>query len=148
MGTRRVLVVDDDPEIREMLQTILTQEGYTVAAMDGGDATGTPVVDRVRRFKPDVVLLDVMMRPRDGWTVLGHLRQYHPQLAVIMLSAWLPVQDRVPLRDMARMLGARTWVPKPFDWDELKSAIDNPPPGLPPAAVNPVGAPPDGASEA
>jgi DNA-binding response OmpR family regulator len=137
-----VLVVDDDPDIREMLTTILGGEGYVVEAMDGGHNGERPVVARVRTFAPDVILLDVMMRPRDGWAVLAELREHCPRVPVIMLSAWLPAQDRVPLRDMARMLGASDWCSKPFQWDELKALIDNPPPRLPAAAVNPSGAPP------
>src|SRR3954452_4264021 len=113
MGAGRVLVVDDDDVIRQLITVNLELEGFEVIpAMDGQDA-----LDKVKEARPDVVTLDVMMPRIDGWEAAARLRQ-DPETAhirVILLSA------RAQEADIQRgeKIGVDAYLTKPFDPDEL-----------------------------
>lgn len=69
-GLRKILLVEDNPELRTMYQTFLELNGYTVGiAIDGEDG-----LDKARQFKPDLIFLDIMMPKKDGFEVLKILR--------------------------------------------------------------------------
>lgn len=69
-GLRKILLVEDNPELRKMYETFLTLNGYTIAtAIDGEDG-----IAKAREFKPDLVFLDIMMPKKDGFEVLKILR--------------------------------------------------------------------------
>ena len=78
----RVLVVDDESSIRESLRLVLRRE-YEVLTADGG----RDALAKVGPFKPDLILLDVMMPEMDGLAVLERLKELHPDPVVIMLTA-------------------------------------------------------------
>jgi DNA-binding response OmpR family regulator len=79
----RVLVVDDDPEIADTMAEVLDFEGYSVAiARDGGQA-----MDRIPKFVPDVILLDLMMPLMTGFEVLERLREQRNTTPVVVVSA-------------------------------------------------------------
>lgn len=107
---RRVVVIDDDPSIREVAVLSLSAvAGYE--AYGAGD--GTEGVDLVRRVRPDAVLLDVMMPSADGPTVLARLREADgvSEVPVVFLTA------KVGAADISRLdgLGAAAVITKPFD---------------------------------
>lgn len=108
-----ILVIEDEPEIRELLRTNLEVRGFGVEeAADGAEA-----IDKLFDSKPDVVLLDLMMPEIDGFDVLEFIRgrpesQYIP---VILLTALSEEADRI--RGLS--LGAQDYVVKPFSIDEL-----------------------------
>ncbi len=105
---KRVLVVDDDSSIRELLHAALLEEGYEVVpATDGQDALSI-----IERWKPDVIVLDLMMPVMDGWTFARRLRERY-DIPIVALSA---VTD---LARHAKGLGARDVIAKPFDLDSL-----------------------------
>ncbi len=105
---KRVLVVDDDASIRELLSTALEDDGYEVVpATNGEDALS--VVDR---WRPDVIVLDLMMPVMDGWTFAKRLRE-HDEIPIVVLSA---VND---VNRHAKSIGAAAVVGKPFDLDQL-----------------------------
>lgn len=113
----RVLVVDDDPVIRNLLQVNLELEGYQAClAVDGADA-----LDQISTAHPDLVLLDVMMPGVDGWEVARRLKAEGATAAipVVMLTA------RAMHTDVARGtdLGVDAYVTKPFDPEELLALI-------------------------
>jgi DNA-binding response OmpR family regulator len=114
MTSRRILIVDDEPELRSMLRQYLTREGFDVAeAIAGSDA-----VDMVERTHPDLVLLDVGLPDIDGFEVLRRLRS-DSDIPVIMLTARDDEIDRV----VGLSVGADDYVVKPFSPRELVARI-------------------------
>ena len=116
-GAGRVLVVDDDDVIRQLITVNLELEGFEVVpAVDGQDA-----LDKVKDAQPDVVTLDVMMPRVDGWEAAARLRE-DPETAhikVILLSA------RAQESDIQRgeRIGVDAYLTKPFDPDELIDVV-------------------------
>jgi len=107
----RVLVVDDESDIRQAMAEILADEGYQVA--DAGD--GAEALAKVRAFHPEVVLLDLMMPGMSGWDFLRAARG-DPELSsipVIVLSAL----------GGERAIEAQAFIEKPFDLDTLLRAV-------------------------
>lgn len=114
MNPTRVLVVDDEPKIREMLSRYLSADGFEVTeASDGDDALG--LVEKVR---PDVVILDVRLPRRDGFEVLAELRRTSSAY-VIMLTARAEEVDRL----LGLSLGADDYVTKPFSPREVVARV-------------------------
>lgn len=92
---RTVLVVDDDPLVIEILQTVLNLEEFEVTtASDGATA-----LERVGERRPDVVVLDVMMPGLDGFEVCRRLKADHPSLPVVLLTARNSEADRAEAQD-------------------------------------------------
>jgi two-component system, chemotaxis family, chemotaxis protein CheY len=105
---KRVLVVDDDASIRELLSTALEDDGYEVVpATNGQDALSV-----CERWRPDVIVLDLMMPIMDGWTFAKRLRE-RASIPIVVLSA---VND---IARHAKSVGATDVVGKPFDLDQL-----------------------------
>lgn len=117
MPAVHVLIADDDPLLRDLLQHKLTAAGYAVdVAEDGGQA-----LDLCRRQRPDLVVLDAMMPIADGFEVLRRLKA-DPEtsnLPIIMLTALRREEDIVG----ALKLGAADYMVKPFIPDELVARI-------------------------
>jgi DNA-binding response OmpR family regulator len=108
----KVLVVDDDLNISELLRLYFENEGYQVkTANDGAEG-----VNAFKMFEPDLVLLDVMMPKKDGWQVLREIREMSSK-PVIMITAKGEVFDKV----LGLELGADDFVVKPFDMKELSA---------------------------
>ncbi|MEO5877199.1 MAG: response regulator transcription factor [Streptosporangiaceae bacterium] len=110
-----ILVVDDEPAVRESLVSSLIFEGYQVSeASDGLEA-----LEQVDKADPDLVVLDVLMPRMDGLTACRRLRTQGDNLPVLMLTARDMVGDRVTGLDA----GADDYLVKPFDLDELLARI-------------------------
>ena len=112
-----VLVVDDEPQVVWMLRFSLEAEGYqTLAARDGRAA-----LDEIRRHRPPLMLLDIMMPVMDGWSVLEEIgtlpEEERPR--VVVVSARTSMRDR----DKATELGADAFVAKPFNIDDLLAVL-------------------------
>jgi DNA-binding response OmpR family regulator len=114
-GKPKVVVVDDERSIRELLELGLAREGYVVrSAADGAQA-----LTLVAEWCPDVIVLDVMMPKIDGFALLPMLRR-RTQAPIIMLTARGDIADRVAgLRG-----GADDYLAKPFDLEELLARLD------------------------
>lgn len=110
----KILVVDDDRNICEMLTLYLTKEGYQVESANDGEEG----VDLFRTYEPDLVLLDIMLPKRDGWGVCREIRELSDK-PVIMITAKGEVYDKV----FGLELGADDFVVKPFDMKELVARI-------------------------
>lgn len=106
----KILIVDDDPHIRELVVLILRNEGFTlVEAIDGLDA-----LDQLASFKADLVILDVMMPKMDGWELCRQLRAVY-DIPLLMLTAKGETSQKVKGFE----LGADDYLVKPFDPPEL-----------------------------
>ncbi|MFF5207394.1 response regulator transcription factor [Streptosporangium sp. NPDC000396] len=113
--TARVLVVDDEPALREALQSSLEFEGYRVGLAPDGQAA----LEALGREPYDLVLLDVMMPRLDGLTACRRLRAAGNHVPVLMLTARDAVGDRVSGLDA----GADDYLVKPFELDELLARV-------------------------
>jgi two-component system response regulator MprA len=112
---RRVLVVDDDPPLRRMLQRTLTAEGFEVTvAGDGGAA-----LVAAERSAPDLIVLDVAMPVLDGLAVCRRLRAKGLPTPILMLTA----RDAVPDRVSGLEAGADDYLVKPFAVEELVARL-------------------------
>jgi CheY-like chemotaxis protein len=116
-GLGRVLVVDDDEVIRQLIAVNLTLEGFDVAtAIDGQDC-----LDKVQAIAPDVITLDVMMPRLDGWETAIQLRKI-PETAhikVVLITARAQEDDIT----RGRGVGADAYLTKPFDPGEMIRVI-------------------------
>lgn len=113
MGTK-ILVVDDDPNICDMLRLYLENEGYEVkTASDGAEG-----VTHFKLYEPDLVLLDIMLPKKDGWQVCREIREVSSR-PIIMLTAKGEVFDKV----LGLELGADDFIVKPFEMKELSARI-------------------------
>jgi two-component system response regulator MprA len=113
--TQRILVAEDDHEIRQALNRILTYEGYDVVMANDGAAA----LAAVGEHEPDAILLDVMMPFVDGIGVCRRLRERGDRTPVLMLTARHELSDRVAGLDA----GADDYVTKPFELDELLARV-------------------------
>ncbi len=112
----RVLVVDDEPDITDVLSRMLQAEGWSVATA----GTGAAALERAREFVPDAVVLDVMLPDRDGFTVLRALRDLLPEVCVLFLTARDAVEDRV----VGITVGGDDYVTKPFSLEEVLARLN------------------------
>ncbi len=114
MSAEKILVVDDDNNICELLRLYLEKDGYIVSiANDGGNAVKT-----FGDFNPDLVLLDIMLPVLDGWQVCREIRKTS-ETPIIMLTAKGETFDKV----LGLELGADDYVVKPFDTKEVVARV-------------------------
>ena len=114
MANEKILVVDDDKNICELLRLYLVKEGFAVTlAHDGKTA-----LQEFDKIHPDMVLLDVMMPDMDGWEVCRRIRQEH-KTPIIMLTAKGETYDKV----LGLELGADDYIVKPFETKEVTARI-------------------------
>ncbi|MGW6397434.1 response regulator transcription factor [Streptomyces sp. NPDC055134] len=112
---QRILIVDDEPAVREALRRSLAFEGYgTEVAVDGADA-----LDKAAAYQPDLVVLDIQMPRMDGLTAARRLRAGGSRTPILMLTARDTVGDRVTGLDA----GADDYLVKPFELDELFARV-------------------------
>ena len=114
-GSHTVLVVDDDPGHRGMLEALLGRWGLAVTS--AGD--GKEAVARVCERPFDVVLMDIRMPDMDGITALKEVRKYNPAVPVVLMTAYSAVESAVE----AMKSGAVDYLIKPLDFDQLKSTL-------------------------
>ena len=116
-GTSRILVVEDEPDVAELLRYHLTKEGYDVVLA----ATGTDAVKRAREIRPELVLLDIMVPQLNGWEICRRLKS-EPEtqaIPVIMVTGRVEEGDKV----LGFELGADDYVTKPFSPRELVARV-------------------------
>jgi DNA-binding response OmpR family regulator len=115
MALGRILVVDDEAPVREVLTEYFATEGYAVEAA----GSGAEALTAVRGGRADLVLLDVRMPGLDGVQVLRRIREFDERVPVIMVTA----NEDVSLAKETLKLGAFDYVAKPFDFDYLDRAV-------------------------
>lgn len=112
----RALVVDDEPHITDLIKTVLTYEGWSVHTADRGQSA----LSELRSFKPDIVVLDVMLPDMSGFEVLARARQEGFLTPVLFLTARDSTEDRV----QGLTLGGDDYVTKPFSLDEVLARLN------------------------
>jgi DNA-binding NtrC family response regulator len=110
-----ILIVDDESEIRESLQTLLELEGYRVDAAENGEDG----LARIATQPFDLVLLDLALPGKNGMDVLAEIHERDPQLAVIMITAYGTVENAVN----AMQAGAANFIQKPWDNEKLLADV-------------------------
>jgi PAS domain S-box-containing protein len=114
-GQQRVLVVDDNIDAVQMLETLLSFEGHTIrTAFDG--KTG---IEIALEFQPDVCLLDIGLPEMNGYELACRLREFLPQVLLISVSGWGQEEDR----RRSREAGFDNHLVKPVDFDDIKKLI-------------------------
>ena len=115
MTQRKILVVDDDKRLRDLLQRYLGEQGFTVKVAENAE-----LMDKaLTRESFDLIVLDLMLPGEDGLSICRRLRTDEPQLAIIMLTAKGDEIDRIVGLEM----GADDYLPKPFNPRELVARI-------------------------
>jgi len=113
----RVLVVDDEQSMRDLLAIMLRQAGYDVTIADGGETA----IERLKAESFDLVVTDLRMRKVDGLTVLKAAKEHAPRTVVLVVTAYASTETAVE----AMKLGAYDYITKPFKLDELKVTVAN-----------------------
>lgn len=111
----RILVVDDEENVRKLLTAVFLREGYSVETAEDGKAG----LERFRETTPDIVIMDIRMPGLDGIEALGAMRALHADATIILMTAYASVETAVE----AIKQGAYDYIIKPFDLDEVKLLI-------------------------
>ena len=111
----RILVVDDEPNIAELLQMALRFEGWDVATA----GTGRTAVSTAKEHQPDAIVLDMMLPDIDGLEVLRRVRAFAPHVPVVFLTARDAVEDRI----QGLTAGGDDYVTKPFSLEEVVARL-------------------------
>jgi two-component system, NtrC family, response regulator PilR len=112
---KRILIVDDEPSMRDLLAIMLRKEGYDPVVADGRTAAAAVLA----RGAVDLVITDVRLRDGDGIEILRHVKSGSPETAVIVMTAYGTTEAAVA----AMKLGAHDYITKPFDIEELKIVV-------------------------
>ncbi len=114
----KILIVDDEPTILQMLQTLLQTDGHTVTPVLGG-VKAKELLDKTESGAFDLMISDIRMNPINGMDLLKIARELHPTMSVIMLTAYGQVETAIE----ALQLGAFDYIAKPFKVDTLLGTI-------------------------
>src|ERR1051325_617873 len=112
----KILFVDDEPSMVDVLCTLLRGQGHEVIPAAAGDRA----IELMPQLNPDLVITDIKMSPVGGMEVLRAAKQYDPSMGVIMITAYATVENAVE----AMKIGAYDYVSKPFKIDELQITVD------------------------
>ena len=117
---RKILLLDDDPWILRMVETVLERRGHEVqTASDGVEG-----LEKTARYRPDLIIADVMMPRMNGWSFVRSLRSHHNKrmslVPVIFLTGLTSEEDRI----LGFRLGADDYLPKPFRFEELDLRVE------------------------
>ncbi len=112
----KILIIDDDPSIRNMLAIVLKKSGYEVTLTDSGRSA----LDRLKKETFELIISDIKMPDINGIDLLKKIKSINQEIPVIMITAFASANDAVD----AMKLGAEDYITKPFNLDELKIIID------------------------
>ncbi len=113
--SKRILIIEDEPNIVESLSFLLEREGYSVFAVDDGAIA----VDKVHEIQPNLVILDVMLPNRSGFDILREIKEKGSLPKVLMLTAKGQAKDR----SNAEEIGVDRFMTKPFANAEILRAV-------------------------
>ncbi len=115
--SKKVLVIDDSVSMRKVVAMVLSRDGHTVVE----SADGAEALERLKQEKVNLIICDVNMPKMDGITFLKHLRQEpgSREVPVVMLTT----ESQGRLREMGAEAGARAWILKPFQPEQLLEVV-------------------------
>jgi len=114
----KILVIEDDPQMRELLRRMLEREGHELCEA----ADGAQGLDVARKERPDLVITDIFMPEREGLTTIMDLKRIRPGMAIIAISGGGHFA-RADYLDAAVDMGACAGLPKPLDFDLLRATV-------------------------
>jgi DNA-binding response OmpR family regulator len=114
----RLLIADDDRVFAEFLAELCISAGHEVVAIESNG--GLPVLNKFLTYRPDVVMLDIIMPKFNGFTIAHHLRSRDEKVKIIMMSGL--VQEDYP---SAKACKPNVWLQKPITFDTLCSALES-----------------------
>ncbi|MFA1819341.1 response regulator transcription factor [Virgibacillus oceani] len=114
MKTVKILIVEDEAEIRHLLQLYL-QELYEIAVAE----TGTEAIDKVKRDPPDLILLDILLPEKNGLEVCREIRMFNEDVSILFISSKREFEDRITGLEA----GADDYIIKPFDPGEVRARV-------------------------
>jgi two-component system phosphate regulon sensor histidine kinase PhoR len=112
----RILVIDDEPRIRDACKMVLSDHGFEVAAAPDGEEG----LQMIKEKHYDIVLVDLMMPTISGFEVLSEVRSHHPDTVVIVITGYATLEHSIE----AMKKGAFDFIPKPFTPDQLRAVVD------------------------
>ena len=112
----RILVIDDEPRIRDACILVLSDKGFEVAAAPDGEQG----LQMIKERHYDIVLVDLMMPTISGFDVLSEVRNHHPDTVVIVITGYATLEHSIE----AMKKGAFDFIPKPFTPDQLRAVVD------------------------
>lgn len=117
MNRYKILIVDDDPKILELIEAMLIPAGYYTVTLNDS----TQMIDTVQKVQPDLILLDIMMPFEDGYTILNKLKKgpNRSNIPIIMVTALADEGNKV----IAAIDGASAYITKPIDKEVLLETI-------------------------
>jgi len=116
---KRILLIDDDGEVRSCLRTILEQAGYHVLEAENGKAG----IEFFMRFSAELVMVDIFMPEKEGIETIRELRREFPELKIMAMSGGIPGCDPDQYLGIAKKLGADRSIEKPFRRDQILAAV-------------------------
>ena len=112
----RILIIDDEPRIRDACILVLSDKGFDVAAAPDGEHG----LQMIKEKHYDIVLVDLMMPTISGFDVLSEVRSHHPDTVVIVITGYATLEHSIE----AMKKGAFDFIPKPFTPDQLRAVVD------------------------
>ena len=116
---KRVLLIEDEPNIIEAISFILSRDGWTVHTHEDGETA----MDKIATMPPDMIILDVMLPGRSGFDILRDLRGHEVTKGITVMM--LPARGQEKARELALRLGANRCMPKPFSNSEVRDYVRN-----------------------
>jgi len=117
MSKGRILIVDDEKNMREVLEIFLRNEGYNVSVADSGERA----VEAMRHDIFDLVITDMKMPGMSGIDLLKNIKQISPETIVVIITAYGTTESAV----QAMKLGAYDYIQKPFEMDDIRLVVKN-----------------------
>jgi len=111
----RLLIVDDEGDLRDLLGRVLTSEGYEIVTA----STGAEAIGILQKEAFDAALLDILMPEENGFTVLKHITEHHPATKSIMLTAYSNLHTAIE----AKECGASEFISKPYKLETVLMAL-------------------------
>ena len=116
----KILVIDDEDQLRDLLQKLMTREGHEICIAHDGEEG----VANFHQFNPDLVITDIIMPNKDGIEVIVELLKFNPDLPIIAISGGRRAITANFNLDSAEMLGVKGILQKPFTHEQLLELIE------------------------